>query len=91
LITDYGTHRIDTVHQVMGVDAPVTVAAAGRRFALGNDGDVPEVLQVTYEYPEFVLSYEACALNAHGLGGRTPGRGYYRAQGAEDRPHGMAF
>jgi predicted dehydrogenase len=91
LITDYGTHRIDTVHQIMGVEAPRSVAAAGQRFALGLGGDVPDVLQVTYEYPGFVLSYESCALNAHGLGGRTPGRDYYRAQGAEDRPHGMAF
>lgn len=91
LITDYGTHRIDTMHQIMDVEAPLTVAAAGSRFALGATGDVPDVLQVTYEYPGFILSYEACALNAHGVGGRTPGRSYYLAQGAEDRPHGLAF
>jgi len=48
-------------------------------------------LQVTYEYPGFVLSYEACNLNAHGVGGRTPGMSYYNARGADDRPHGMAF
>src|SRR5439155_372352 len=26
MTTDYGTHRFDTVHQVMGVDAPLAVA-----------------------------------------------------------------
>jgi len=91
LITDYGTHRIDTVHQVMGEEAPLTIAAAGQRFESGATGDVPDVLQVTYQYPGFTLSYEACGLNAHGVGGRTPGRSYYLAQGADDRPHGMAF
>lgn len=90
-ITDFGTHRFDTVHQIMGRDAPVTVAAAGGRFALADAGEMPDVLQVTYEYPGFILSYETCSLNAHGMGGRTPGLEYYRARGAYDHPHGMAF
>jgi predicted dehydrogenase len=91
LITDYGTHRIDMVHQIMGEGTPLTIAAAGQRFESSLRGDVPDVLQVTYTYPGFALSYEACALNAHGLGGRSPGRSYYLAQGADDRPHGIAF
>jgi predicted dehydrogenase len=90
-ITDFGTHRFDTVHQIMGVDAPRTVSASGRRFSLQDAGEMPDVLQVTYEYPGFVLSYEVCNLNAHGLGGRTPDMRYYNARGAENRPHGMAF
>ena len=90
-ITDFGTHRFDTIHQVMGVEAPLTVAAAGNRYALNDGGDMPDVLQVTYEYPGFTLSYEACNLNGHGLGGRTPGMAYYNAQDKEDRPNGEAF
>ena len=27
-ITDYGTHRFDTVHQIMGADQPKSVAAS---------------------------------------------------------------
>ena len=90
-ITDFGNHRLDTVHQVMGVDAPKTVVATGGRFTLKDDGEMPDVLQVTYEYPSFVLSYEACNTNAHGVGGRTPEMAYYQARGANDRPHGEAF
>jgi predicted dehydrogenase len=90
-ITDFGTHRFDTVHQIMGVEAPASVAAAGGRFTLRDAGETPDILQATYQYPGFVLSYEACTLNAHGLGGHTPGMKYYNARGAEDRPHGMAF
>ncbi|HKW97622.1 MAG TPA: Gfo/Idh/MocA family oxidoreductase [Bryobacteraceae bacterium] len=90
-ITDFGTHRFDTVQQVMGVTAPKTIAASGGRFSVRDDGEIPDVLQVTYEYPGFVLSYESCLLNGHGVGGRTPGMKYYNARGAEDRPNGMAY
>ena len=30
-------------------------------------------------------------LNAHGAGGRTPGKKYYQARAADDRPHGEAY
>lgn len=90
-ITDYGTHRFDTVHQIMGADKPLTVSASGGRFSLKDAGDVPDTIIATYEYPGFVLSYEGYMLNGHGLGGRTAGMKYYNARGAEDRPNGMAF
>jgi predicted dehydrogenase len=90
-ITDWGTHRFDSVHQVMGEDAPRTVTAVGGRFELKDGAETPDILQATYEYPGFVLSYEACQLNAHGTGGRTPEKRYYRARGKDDRPHGEAF
>ncbi len=90
-ITDYGTHRFDTVHQVMGVDAPKTVSASGGRFSMKDGGEMPDVLQATFEYPSFILSYEACNINAHGAGGRTPGMAYYGMRGADDRPNGEAY
>lgn len=90
-ITDFGTHRLDTVHQVMGVDAPLTVVGNGNRFSLRDDSQMPDVLQVTYEYPGFILSYETCTLNGHGSGGRLPGMSYYGARNTYDRPHGEAF
>ena len=90
-ITDFGTHRFDTVHQVMGVDAPKTVSASGGRFSLKDGGEMPDVMQVTYEYPGFILSYEACNMNGHGTGGRTPGMAYYQMRDKDDRPHGEAY
>ncbi|MEW5979860.1 MAG: Gfo/Idh/MocA family oxidoreductase [Acidobacteriota bacterium] len=90
-ITDFGTHRLDTVQQIMGVEAPQSVVATGGRYSLKDAGEMPDLLQVTYEYPGFVLGYETCNLNSHGLGGRTPGMAYYRARTEFDRPHGEAF
>jgi predicted dehydrogenase len=91
IITDWGTHRFDSMHQVMGIDRPGSVVAAGGRFELDDGGDVPDTMQVTYEYPGFIVSYEASALCAHGMGGRTAGRAYYRANNTDDRPNGLAF
>ena len=91
MATDYGTHRFDSVHQVMGVDAPLSVTASGGRYGLKDGAETPDTLQITYEYPGFVLSYEASMLNGHGCGGRTPGKKYYLTRGPDDRPHGMAF
>ena len=91
LVTDFGIHRFDSMHQIMGVDAPVSVSASGGRYGLTDGAETPDVVQVTYEYPGFILSYEASLLNAHGAGGRMPGRKYYQARGADDRPHGEAY
>jgi predicted dehydrogenase len=92
IISDYGMHRFDSVHQIMGADAPLTVASSWTHARKGQVmGDLPEVHQATYEYPGFVVSYECNVVNSHGLGGRTPGMRYYAAAGADDRPHGMAF
>jgi len=90
-ITDFGTHRFDTVHQVMRVEAPKTVSATGARFSIKDNGEMPDVLQATYEYAGFVLSYEACNINAHGTGGRTPEMAYYGMRDKTDRPNGEAY
>lgn len=92
MITDFGIHRFDTVHQIMGADKPAAISAAGGRFAVGGMGEHPDVLQVTYEYPGFVVSYETLSTNAFGAVGRlTPGMNLHGARGGENRPNGMAF
>jgi predicted dehydrogenase len=90
LVTDFGTHRFDSLHQVMGVDAPVKISASGGRYFLKDGAETPDVVQVTYEYPNFILSYEASMLNGQGMGTRTEGKKYYR-RGKTDQPHGEAF
>ena len=91
LVTDFGIHRFDSLHQIMGADTPAAVSASGGRFGLTDGAETPDLVQVTYEYRGFILSYEACMLNAHGAAGRTPGKKYYQARGPDDRPHGEAY
>lgn len=91
LISDYGNHRFDSVHQIMGVDTPLKITSAFGRFDKERAGDVPDYQQATYEYPNFILNYEMVTYNGQGAGGRTPGMRYYGTMGETDRPHGMAF
>lgn len=91
-ITDFGAHRLDSVHQVMHDDRPLSAHATGGLYVRYGVEDTPDVLQVTYEYKGWTLSYEGLQMNSFGTGPRMPaGRVPYNARGAFDRPHGEAF
>jgi len=75
----------------MGAEIPMTVVSSAVRFNKKTAGDIYDMQTCIYEYPNFMMSYEACNYNGHGLGGRTQGMRYYGMMGPEDRPHGMAF
>jgi len=90
-ITDYGNHRIDTMQQIMGVTAPHTISASGGRYLIKDDGDVPDFLTVTYEYDNFVMTYEGSNLNGFGMGAAKVGPKYYNGRGEYDQPNGIAF
>ena len=93
IATNYGTHRFDSFRHAMSLEgkSPKTVSAVGSRFEVHDGSEDPDVVQMTFEYDDFVLTYEGCMTNAFGSGFRTPGRPYYRMLGQKDRPHGMAF
>lgn len=93
IATNYGTHRFDSVRHAMSIDdlAPKTVSAAGQRFEVLDGSDDPDMVQMTFEYDDFVISYEGSQMNKFGLGYRTPGRPYYHMLGKRDRPNGMAL
>ncbi|NWF83970.1 MAG: Gfo/Idh/MocA family oxidoreductase [Bryobacteraceae bacterium] len=90
-ITDFGVHRFDTVHQIMGEKSPLSVSAAGGRFALNDMGEMPDTMTVTYQYPGYAMVYEMSNINGFGSGGRQPGVRYYNARTTQDRPHGEAY
>jgi predicted dehydrogenase len=90
-ITDFGNHRLDTMQQIMGVTAPKTVSASGGLYVINDGRETPDFLSVTYEYDNFICTYEGCNLNGHGMGGRTPGHRYYNARGEWDQPNGIVF
>jgi len=58
LITDYGNHRFDTVHQIMGEEIPLTAASSALRFnpPKRNAGDLYDMqaghLRIPELYPQ---------------------------------------
>jgi len=53
---NWGVHYMDVIRWMMGEKAPVTVSAHGGKFALTHDGDIPDTMQVTYEFASGALA-----------------------------------
>ena len=48
---DWGTHHLASIHDVMGRDRPLSVAAAGGRFAIRDMLQTPDTMMALFEYP----------------------------------------
>jgi predicted dehydrogenase len=83
-IGDDGIHDIDMAVWGLGVEAlPKQVTArGGRMHLLGHDGDYPDNLNVTYEYPDGrLLVYENYPFAPYGLHGFDDGNVFYGTEG----------
>jgi predicted dehydrogenase len=80
-ITDWGTHLIDVVHWALDVDAPATVYAAGAKYYIQDNRETPDNLEVTYEYPGFMMNYSNRIVNGYGIDGHSYGIQFQGTQG----------
>ena len=64
---DWCIHLLDIVQWAMKVDGPTTITASGSKYCLKDNSDTPDTLQVTFEYPEFVCTYENRLLNGNSM------------------------
>lgn len=83
-IGDDGIHDLDMARWGLGVDTlPSRVTARGSRMLLhGHDGDYPDNMTVTYEYPDGrLLIYENYPFTAYGLHGFDNGNVFYGTEG----------
>jgi len=71
ILTDFCCHIVDLVHWAMDVDAPRTISATGGRYALADNAEVPDTLEVTYEYEKgdqkFLMVWSQTDASSHGL------------------------
>jgi predicted dehydrogenase len=77
LMTDWGVHLLDIALWGMNSPWPISVSATGGKFAYPDDDmQTPDTLTATYEFQNFMLTWE------HTIGiGRGP----------HNREHGIAF
>jgi predicted dehydrogenase len=83
-IGDDGIHDIDMAVWGLGVETlPKQISARGGRMSLlGSDGDYPDNLNVTYEYPDGrLLIYENYPFTTYGLHGFDDGNVFYGTEG----------
>jgi len=47
---NWGVHYMDAIRWLIGEKAPVTVTAHGGKFVIDHDADIPDTMQVTFEF-----------------------------------------
>ncbi len=71
ILMDFCCHIVDLVHWAMEVDAPHKIAAVGGRYALDDNAEVPDTLEVAYEYRKgdetFLMAWSQTDASSHGI------------------------
>ncbi len=49
-LTNFGVHLVDTMRWCLGLDSPHKVTAMGGRFAVEDNRDIPDTLEVLWQY-----------------------------------------
>ena len=73
ILTDFCCHLIDPIHWAMEVESPETIVATGGRYALQDNGETPDTLDVIYHYKKgdkgFDLVWSQSDASSHGFEG----------------------
>ena len=54
-LTDNGVHFLDLIHWGLGKNRPLSVTAIGGKYALEDNREVPDTMEVLWEYPQGTL------------------------------------
>src|SRR5260370_30575264 len=72
----------------MGINAPKAVSVFGEKYVIEDNGEIPDVLEVVFEYPaspvsgkEFVVRWSNRHANSHGSDGHGYGIQFYGTEG----------
>jgi len=71
-LTNFGVHYLDMIRWCLGQDAPRAVTAMGGKYAVQDNRDIPDTLEVLWEYdgPTLVMF---CQYNANSAPGNIQG------------------
>lgn len=80
-LTDSGVHMLDIVQMAFDEATPASITAAGGKYWLKDDTETPDTLQVSYEYPGFLGSWEHRCNNTDGQTSRLMGITFHGTKG----------
>ena len=81
MMTDWGIHLLDIVQMAFDEAMPAAITTLGNKFWLTDNRDTPDTLQVTYEYPGFLATYENRNGNAQSMFGKGYGILFHGSKG----------
>ncbi len=62
-LTNFGVHYIDMLRWCLGKDSPRSVAAIGGRYAVKDNREIPDTLEVIWDYGDALIIF--CQYNAN--------------------------
>jgi len=72
---ELGPHIVDLPVWALRLGQPRAVSASGGRFATDSIADVPDTMDVLWEYPNMTMTWSLTQANAYGFGIGGPGGG----------------
>lgn len=64
-VTNFGVHYLDLIQAALGQDAPLAVTAMGGKFAVEDNREIPDTLEVLWKYPgETLVTFSQFNANA---------------------------
>jgi predicted dehydrogenase len=81
MLGDWAVHLIDIVQWALETPGPLAITAVGQKLAVKDNGDTPDTLQTTFEYPGFVCTYENREANGNSMFGKDYGIEFHGTQG----------
>lgn len=64
---EMGPHIIDLPYWAMELGPPEAVSAVGGKFATNDISDIPDTMEVMFEFPDFIMTWSNMCANSHGL------------------------
>ncbi len=72
---ELGPHIVDLPFWALQLGCPTGVTAAGGRYATTSMADVPDTLEVLWEFPQMVMTWSLMQASSFHFGVGEPGRG----------------